>query len=469
MIYHRAALFLALLVTPFSPLLAAEEEIHISDFTGNWAGIACLVVFALAYFLAVWEESLSLRKSKPVLVGAGVIWALVAVAYLQHGDTHTAESVFRVGLEQFTELFLFLLAAMTYVNAMSERGVFAALRGWLISRDLTLRQVYWMLGGLTFFISPLAENLTTALLMATVVVTVGGTNKRFVLAACINVVVAANAGGVFSPFGDITTLMVWQRGIVEFQDFFALFVPALVNWLVPAAILSFMVPGGKPQADEQEVGLQQGAWTIIGLFAASIALAVSLEHFLNLPAVIGMMTGLGVLKLYGYFLKRRGVSHISATSTPGEKSSFDIFRSLERAEWDTLMFLYGILMCVAGLSAMGYLILGSELTYGQFGPTTANVGVGILSALIENVPVMFTVLTMQPDMNAAQWLLVTLTAGVGGSLLSIGSAAGIAVMGQSRGVYTFFTHLRWSWAVALGYFLSIWVHMILNASQFGAQ
>ena len=191
------------------------------------------------------------RKSKPVLVGAGVIWALVAVAYVQHGDTHTAESVFRVGLEQFIELFLFLLAAMTYVNAMSERGVFAALRGWLISRDLTLRQVYWMLGGLTFFISPLADNLTTALLMATVVVTVGGTNKRFVLAACISVVVAANAGGVFSPFGDITTLMVWQRGIVQFQDFFSLFVPALVNWLVPAAILSFMVPGGKPQADEQ--------------------------------------------------------------------------------------------------------------------------------------------------------------------------------------------------------------------------
>ena len=182
-----------------------------------------------------------------------------------------------------------------------------------------------------------------------------------------------------------------------------------------------------------------------------------------------MMTGLGVLKLYGYFLKRRGVSHISATSTPGEKTSFDIFRSLERAEWDTLMFLYGILMCVAGLSAMGYLILGSELTYGQFGPTTANIGVGMLSALIENVPVMFTVLTMQPDMNSAQWLLVTLTAGVGGSLLSIGSAAGIAVMGQSRGVYTFFSHLRWSWTVALGYFLSIWVHMALNASQFGAQ
>ncbi len=92
-----------------------------------------------------------------------------------------------------------------------------------------------------------------------------------------------------------------------------------------------------------------------------------------------------------------------------------------------------------------------------------------LSALIENVPVMFTVLAMQPEMDSGQWLLVTLTAGVGGSLLSIGSSAGIAVMGQSGGVYTFFTHLRWSWAVALGYFLSIWVHMLLNATKFGGQ
>jgi Na+/H+ antiporter NhaD/arsenite permease-like protein len=469
MIYNRSTLFLTLLFLPFSPLLAAEEEIHISDFTRDWAGIACLIVFALAYFLAVWEESLSLRKSKPVLVGAGVIWTLVAVAYVQHGDTHTAEAVFRLALEQFTELFLFLLAAMTYVNAMSERGVFVALRGWLISRNLTLLRVYWMVGGLTFFISPLADNLTTALIMATVVVTVGGTNKKFVLAACINVVVAANAGGVFSPFGDITTLMVWQQGVVAFQDFFTLFIPALVNWLVPAMILSFIVPVGKPQADERTVALQRGALTIIGLFVASIILAVSLESFLGLPAVIGMMTGLGVLKLYGYSLKRRGISHVSATSSPGEQSSYDIFRSLERAEWDTLMFLYGILMCVAGLSAMGYLILSSELTYGQFGPTTANVGVGILSAVVENVPVMFTVLTMAPEMNLGQWLLVTLTAGVGGSLLSIGSSAGIAVMGQSGGVYTFFTHLRWSWAVALGYFMSIWVHMILNADKFGVQ
>lgn len=100
--------------------------------------------------------------------------------------------------------------------------------------------------------------------------------------------------------------------------------------------------------------------------------------------------------------------------------------------------------------------------YGGLGPTWANILIGLLSAVVDNIPVMFAVLTMNPDMSLAQWLLVTLTAGVGGSLLSIGSAAGVALMGQARGIYTFFSHLKWTWAVALGYAASIWVHLLLN-------
>jgi Na+/H+ antiporter NhaD/arsenite permease-like protein len=105
----------------------------------------------------------------------------------------------------------------------------------------------------------------------------------------------------------------------------------------------------------------------------------------------------------------------------------------------------------------------SQHLYVGLGPTWANVLVGVLSAIVDNIPVMFAVLTMNPDMSLGQWLLVTLTTGVGGSLLSIGSAAGVALMGQARGVYTFFAHLKWSWAVALGYAASIWVHLWLNS------
>ncbi|CAN0507593.1 unnamed protein product [Scytosiphon promiscuus] len=145
---------------------------------------------------------------------------------------------------------------------------------------------------------------------------------------------------------------------------------------------------------------------------------------------------------------------------------YDIYHNLQRAEWDTLIFFYGIILCVGGLGALGYLSLVSEYMYGDLGATTANIIVGFASALIDNIPVMFAVLEMQPDMSHGQWLLVTLTAGVGGSMLSIGSAAGVAVMGQARGVYTFFSHLKWSWAIAVGYFASIATHFFINGAAF---
>ena len=478
----RAALAAAfLLLLPCRALAAGVAETL--DFTTHWAGFAALALFVLAYALVIGEETLHLRKSKPVMVAAGLVWALVALAYAQHGDTRHAEAALRHHLLEFAELFLFLLAAMTYINTMDERGVFNALRVRLVNRGWTLRRIFWATGALAFVISPVADNLATALLMATVVMAVGGRERRFVVVGCINVVVAANAGGAFSPFGDITTLMVWQKGMVQFHEFLVLFLPSLVNWLVPACIMSFVLPAGAPERSGEVARVEYGARVVVGLFVLTISMAVGAHHFLHLPPVLGMMTGLGLLKLYGYYLKRRegfglmrpGDDEFVDTALEVERGEggargaatpFDIFRSLERAEWDTLMFFYGIILCVGGLGALGYLGLLSELMYVDLGPTTANVLVGVLSALLDNIPVMFAVLQMSPDMDHGQWLLVTLTAGVGGSMLSIGSAAGVAVMGQARGIYTFSAHLKWSWAIALGYAASVVAHFAVNASAF---
>lgn len=125
-----------------------------------------------------------------------------------------------------------------------------------------------------------------------------------------------------------------------------------------------------------------------------------------------------------------------------------------------------MVLCVGALGFIGYLSVASEVMYSQWGATYANVAVGLMSAIVDNIPVMFAVLTMMPDMSAGHWLLVTLTAGVGGSLLSIGSAAGVALMGQARGKYTFFGHLKWMPVIALGYAASIFVHMWLNSRLF---
>jgi len=448
------------------------------DLTTHWAGYTALVIFAIAYLLVMAEEFTHLRKSKPVILAAGIIWAIIGYVYHQHGLNHQAEQAVRHNLLEYAELMLFLLVAMTYINAMEERRVFEALRVWLVRKGLGFRALFWITGLLAFFISPVADNLTTALLMCAVVMAVGGDNSRFVLLACINIVVAANAGGAFSPFGDITTLMVWQKNIqahpqaVDFWSFFYLFVPSLVNWLVPAAMMVMAVPKAHPDPIVEDIHMRRGARRIVALFFLTIVTAVGFHNFLELPPVIGMLTGLSYLQLFGFYLKKTARRDESVESREhaddmGNPIAFDIFRSVARAEWDTLLFFYGVVLCVGGLGFIGYLALASDVMYHQWGATYANVAVGLLSAIVDNIPVMFAVLTMMPDMSTGQWLLVTLTAGVGGSLLSIGSAAGVALMGQARGKYTFFGHLKWTPVIALGYAASILVHMWLNAGLFG--
>jgi NhaD family Na+/H+ antiporter len=450
--------------------LAATGETDYIDLTGHWVGITALIIFVLAYMLVMLEEFTHLRKSKPVILAAGLIWALIAVVYEQHGIHHAAEEAIRHNLVEYAELMLFLLVAMTYINALDERLVFDALRVWLVNKGFGFRQMFWMTGILAFFISPIADNMTTALLMGAVVIAVGGDSPKFVSLSLINIVVGANAGGAFSPFGDITTLMVWQKGVVEFHEFFALFIPAAVNFLVPAAIMHFAVPKLKPEAASETLIMKRGAKRIVLLFLLTIITAISFHNYLDLPPVIGMLTGLSYLQFFGFYLKKTHNYDVAkfdnnkADERIGDIVPFDVFRKVARAEWDTLLFFYGVVVAVGGLGFIGYLALASNVMYTQWGAMEANVAVGVLSSIVDNIPVMFAVLTMNPDMSHGQWLLVTLTAGVGGSLLSIGSAAGVALMGQARGVYTFFAHLKWSWAIALGYAASILVHTWVNAA-----
>jgi NhaD family Na+/H+ antiporter len=468
--------FLLGLFALLSPsLLSAAESTKTMDLSNHWVGISALVLFFIAYLIVMAEEFIHLRKSKPVVLAAGMIWALIAWYYQSLGIPHVVETAFRHNLLEYAELLLFLLVAMTYINALDERQVFEALRTWLIRKNLSYRALFWATGFLAFCISPIADNLTTALLMGAVVLAVGGSNKKFVLLGCINLVIAANAGGTFSPFGDITTLMVWQKnihasnGVITFWTFFSLFLPALVNWLVPASIMSMAVPNEKPKGISHQLPMRSGALGIIFLFFLTIAMAVMVHSLLGLPPVLGMMTGLGLLQLYAFALKKNGEkTHFSNNANKDAMSPvpYDIYSNVARAEWDTLFFFYGVILCVGGLGFLGYLTLLSQTIYDGWGATNANIAIGIISAIVDNIPVMFAVLSMMPDMSIGQWMLVTLTAGVGGSLLSIGSAAGVALMGQAHGSYTFFGHLKWTPVIALGYIASIVTHMLLNKTLF---
>ncbi len=613
----RIALSALVFLTPTAALAAGGGVHPITGLAASVQGYLGLFLFALAFGLVPFENSLHLRKSKPVLVAAGVIWILVALAYRRLGQSAVAREAIQESLIEYAELFLFLLSAMTYINALEERNVFQVLRGWLVSRGFSLRVVFWVTGLLAFVISPVADNLTTALLMGAVVMAVDGDNRKFTTLACINIVVAANAGGAFSPFGDITTLMVWQEKKVAFHQFFSLLIPALANWLVPALIMHFAVGNGPPRAVKERVRLKFGAVTMVLLFFATIATAVAFHGILGLPAAVGMMLGLGYLGMFSFFIKHReglknryddilgarrrnetghsfnsmqgkAVAEIAAmieempvaafmidknheiilwnapmarlTGVPAEarvgtrdqwksfydhprpvlcdlvidskpdvqisrfyagkhqvnnliesaydasdffpgigeegrwlsfaaapvkdrngrivgaveiieeigevkrqQKHFDLMERISRVEWDTLLFFYGVILCVGGLAQFGYLSMVSHVLYTGMGNTIANTLVGGLSAIVDNIPVMFAVLTMNPHLSAGQWLLVTLTAGTGGSLLSVGSAAGVALMGSARGVYTFGAHLKWTPVIALGYAAAIWLHLVLNA------
>ena len=470
-------LFIILLAIAPSLTLASESVVSqsIVNLTQSWVGYVCLAIFSIAYVAVILEEYTNMRKSKPVLFAAGVIWCIIAYYYARYGDSEIVHAAAKHNILEYAELMLFLLVAMTYVNAMEERNLFEALKGWLVKKGFSLRQIFWLTGLLSFVISPIADNLTTALIMCAVVMSVGGHSKRFVAIACVNIVVAANAGGAFSPFGDITTLMVWQKGVIEFTEFFNLFIPSVVNWIVPAAIMVWKIPKRSSMPIGQPVPVKRGGYGVLIFFVLTIVTAVVYHNYLNLPPMMGMFTGLAYLNFYGYFLKKTynvdyiankyhiDVEEVKRNTRMGSMVPFDVFNRVARSEWDTLLFFYGVVLCVGGLSLIGYLSLVSELMYQNLGATTANILVGILSAVIDNIPVMFAVLTMEPEMSHGQWLLVTITAGTGGSLLSVGSAAGVALMGQSKGLYTFASHLKWTPIIAIGYFLGILCHLYINA------
>jgi len=451
-----AQLFVMTVCLVLSQAASAAEprETLLGQHTGALGGLFCLLVFFVSYLFVISEEKTQLRKSKPVMLGAGIIWVVIAWMAPGHGIDHKELrlAIFH-DLDEYASLLLFLLAAMTYISVLENTKVFAALRAWLVNKGLNYRQLFWATGLITFFLSPIADNLTTSLVMGSVVLAIGADRPKFIGIAMVGIVIAANAGGAFSPFGDITTLMVWQSGRLEFLQFFALFLPSLVTFLVPALIMSAFISTDVPPPLQETIAMERGARRVIGLGILTIAMAVTFEQVLGLPPFMGMMVGMSLLMFQTYFLRR---------SRQDGEPSYDVFEAVRSAEWDTLFFFFGVMFSVGGLTFLGYMGLASEAMYGNWGPTVTNIVLGVVSAVIDNIPVMFSVLSMQPDMDATQWLLITLTSGVGGSLLSIGSAAGVALMGTSKGKYTFLGHLRWTPAIALGCAAGVGTHLMIS-------
>jgi Na+/H+ antiporter NhaD/arsenite permease-like protein len=406
----------------------------------------------VGYITIATEDVIHVNKAKPALfMGTFLLVSLGAFLtfgtpvehtkeLMEHYHHHVMELVFEIA-----GIYFFLFVAMTYIEALIERNVFEVLKDGILQKGFSYKGLFWITGVLAFVLSPIADNLTTALILATVLITIEKNNVKFLVPAGINIVVAANAGGAWSPFGDITTLMTWTAGKASFIEILGLFPSATIGFLVTAYLLSNFVPSGHPEkisASDTKAIIKPGGIGIVVLGLVSIMLAVVSHQVFHVPAMIGMLLGLSLLKLYSVHLKKRR-----------NETEFSVFKSIAKIENDTLLFFFGILSAVSVLQFLGYLALMGEW-YKTVNPTILNIGVGLLSAVIDNVPVMFAVLKTNPLMGVDQWLLVTLTAGIGGSLISFGSAAGIGMMGKLHGIYTFTSHMKLAWTVLVGYIVS---------------
>ncbi|MBL0686937.1 MAG: sodium:proton antiporter NhaD [Sulfurospirillum sp.] len=415
---------------------------------GTWVGVAALVVFVIGYYFIAAEEHYHINKAKPALFIGTFIFILIGFYYLMNGlDTKPLQNEIEHLVLEIAGILFFLLVAMTYIEALIERRVFDTLKYNLISKGYSYKKLFWLTGIIGFFLSPIADNLTTALILSTVLITIERKNTKFLIPAAVNVVVAANAGGAWSPFGDITTLMAWTAGKGSFVDFLFLFPASIVGWVITALLLSRFVPNDKPVFDaknEPKVTILKGGKIIIGLGIFTIFCAIMSHQLFHLPAMWGMMFGFSLLQIYSYIHKKK------------HNEDIEVFKSLSKIENDTLLFFFGILAAVGSLHFIGYLALAANL-YDIAGATTVNIGVGFLSAIVDNIPVMSAVLKTNPDMGLDQWMLVTLAAGIGGSMISFGSAAGVGVMGKLRGIYTFTAHIKYAWTIIIGYFASMGV------------
>jgi Na+/H+ antiporter NhaD/arsenite permease-like protein len=461
------------------PSLAfAEEATPALDLKTHFIGYFAVAVTVLAYAIAMTEDLHQMSKAKPMVLGSAIIWFAIFIYYsLIYGTAKNVAVIFQSNLTAYAELFLFITVSMTFLNSMTERGIFDALRIILVNRQYSYRQLFWITGALSFLLSTVISSLTVGLLMGYIILEIGKNQPKFVGLAGLNAVIAANAGGTMSPLGGISTFFVWQQNMLNFHEFFFLTIPCIVNFLVPAAIMHFSVTKEVPVFTKEVPVLKRGSKRIIFIFILTFSITILSNVFFDMPAIAGMMFGLAILQFFAYYLTKSEKIRYFLTEQETQNyielhKGFDVFKCIAGVDWDTLLFFYGAMMIVGALSFLGYLDAMAHYLFIEISPTLANIFIGLSSAAIDNGTLMFAVLNMHPNFQNGQWLLLTLTLGVGGSLLAIGSAPALHVLGLMKGRieegegYTFTLHLRWMPAILLGFFASIGTLFLINGGKF---
>jgi Na+/H+ antiporter NhaD/arsenite permease-like protein len=385
-------------------------------------------------------------KCKPAM-SMLIALPLIGLYYYFSGDDASRFAPFTAMQVSLKEELFALIAFMAFmwmvVEMLAERGVFAALVGALSSRGLGARGMFWATGALSALLSPFLNNITTAMIFGKAIKHISR-DRNYTHAALCNIIIASNSGVWF--LGTATSLMVVLAGKIQLTGLLILLPAALIGWIASALVLQFgyinKLQGELLHPAHGDGGIKHGGVGMVLVGILAIAVMVIANILLHVDVEFGLGVGLAIVLIYTWILKQRG-------------ENIPLMVQLQKVEWNTLLFFIGVISGVAALNHVGWLGYISQL-FETLSPTLVNVILGIISGILDNVPVEAAALMSAPELSSNQWALNALMVGIGGSLTVIGSAAGVVVMSIERS-YTFATHLKYWPAILTNFLVSLGV------------
>lgn len=418
--------------------------------------IAIIVIFILGYFAIAFEHNININKAATALVTGVLCWT-VYILFTPNKQVVSHQLMEHLG--ELAGILFFLLGAMTVVELIDAHDGFEVITERIKTKSAI--KLLWIIGGLTFFLSAVLDNLTTTIVIVSLLRKLIDNKEQRLFFVGITVI-AANAGGAWSPLGDVTTTMLWiGNQITAGQIIKMLFLPSVVCLLLPLIIVSFRLKGViQPSSKNTNHTLRpKFERTLVFCLGIGILLFVPIFKIVtHLPPFMAILFGLGVLWIATEILHKQ--------KDDDEKDSLTVARALQRIDTPSILFFLGILISIAALQATGQLTqLAQWLTATVKNETAIVTGIGLLSAVVDNVPLVAAAqgmysLTQYPT-DHFFWEFLAYTTGTGGSALIIGSAAGVAAMGMEK--ITFVWYLKKiSWLALIGFFGGAGVYLLMN-------
>ncbi len=420
--------------------------------------VLLIIIFLAGYAAIAFEHVLKINKTAPALL-AGVLCWTVYILFSDNKEEVGTQLVENLG--EFSGILFFLMGAMTIVEIIDTHNGFDIITQRITQRNK--RKLLWIISGITFFLSPVLDNLTTAIVMVSLLQKII-TDEKERLYFVGMIVIAANAGGAWSPIGDVTTTMLWMGGQITAANIIkVLFVPSIVSLIVPLVLISARLKGTletvKAEAAVKETTLSHNHKAIILTSGILVLLMVPVFKTLtHLPPYMGVLIGLGVMWII--------TEKLDGHREENERFYLSPAYALRKIDTPSILFFLGILLSIAALERAEILsTLATSIDHYIHNEHAIAMALGLLSSIVDNVPLMAASQAMYPLSEYPQdhslWEFLAYTTGTGGSILIIGSAAGVAVMGMAK--VDFFWYLRnISWVALLGFFSGSLVHILLE-------